>query len=85
MDEDAERLMAEAAAMQFAGGWSLERVAREWERDVGWAEDAVRRALLATIPERVGGLRPSRAELAAERGETRRRLEELQGTLELNP
>lgn len=64
MDDEAAR---EVAAMQFAGGMSIERVAEAWERDTDWVEAAVREAMLQSIPKRRGGLKPSRAEVRAER------------------
>jgi hypothetical protein len=63
MDEPA----AEVAAMQFAGGMSIARVAALWEKDAAWVEEAIRRALLTSIPRRDGGLKVSRAEVRAER------------------
>jgi hypothetical protein len=60
---------AEVAAMQFAGGMSIARLAEEWERDPAWVEAAIRHALLNSIPKRDGGLKPSRAEVRAERSE----------------
>lgn len=80
---DGEALEGEVAAMQFAGGRSMAQVAADWERDIAWAEEAVRRALLRTIPERAGGLMPARDGCREERGRERERLEELQGSLEL--
>lgn len=59
MDDEAA---GEVVAMQFAGGMSIARLAEEWERDAAWVEAAIRRALLATIPQRDGGLKVSRAE-----------------------
>ena len=52
----------EVAAMQFAGGLSIERVAALWERDTDWVEAAIRRALLESIPRRDGGTKLSRSE-----------------------
>lgn len=59
-DEAAAR---EVAAMQFAGGMPIERVAEEWERDAAWVEESIRRALLESIPRRAGGLKLTRVEL----------------------
>ncbi len=57
----------EVAAMQFAGGMSMARVAQLWDRDAEWVEAAVRMALLRTIPIRDGGTKVTRVELRAER------------------
>lgn len=57
----------EVAAMQFAGGMSIEHVASLWDREVEWVEDAVRRELLKFIPRRDGGLKATRTEQRAER------------------
>lgn len=48
--------------MQFAGGMSIARVAEMWERDVEWVEEAIRQALLKSIPKRDGGTKISRAD-----------------------
>lgn len=48
--------------MQFAGGRTIAELAASWERDTGWVEEAVRRALLGYIPRRDGGLKAPRAE-----------------------
>jgi hypothetical protein len=66
MDDQAAR---EVVAMQFAGGMSIARLAESWERDAAWVEEAIRHALLENIPKRDGGLKPSRSEIRAERGE----------------
>lgn len=58
---------AEVAAMQFAGGMTMARVAELWDRDVSWVERAVRDALLRTIPLRDGGTKVTRVEARAER------------------
>ena len=58
---------AEVAAMQFAGGMSIARVADLWEQDPEWVEDAVRRALLGSIPRRDGGTKASRIEARMQR------------------
>lgn len=55
-----DRAAREVAAMQFAGGMSVARVAEMWERDGGWVEAAVREALLGFIPQRDGGLKAPR-------------------------
>lgn len=70
--------MREVVAMQFAGGRSVAELAEEWDRDRGWVEDAIRQALLETIPRRDGGLKSTRAETRAEREEP---AEETQGEL----
>lgn len=57
----------EVAAMQFAGGMSIERVAALWDRDRDWVEAAIRQALLASIPRRDGGTKVSRTEAREER------------------
>lgn len=57
----------EVAAMQFAGGMSIEHVAAEWGRDADWVQAAVRRELLKLIPRRDGGLKASRTESRASR------------------
>lgn len=84
-DAEQEELEGEVAAMQFAAGRSMEQVAVEWERDVAWVEEAVRRALLASIPERVGGLKAARDPGRGERSAARSRLEEMQRRLEWEP
>lgn len=70
----------EIVAMQFAGGRSIEGLAEEWERDRDWIEEAIRQALLESIPERDGGLKVSRREQRAER--TLLTQEDAQGELE---
>jgi hypothetical protein len=60
MDEQAAR---EVVAMQFAGGMSIARLAEDWERDRAWVEEAIRLALLETIPKRNGGLKAPRVEM----------------------
>jgi hypothetical protein len=77
--DDAAR---EVAAMQFAGGMSIARVAEEWERDAAWVESAIRQALLCSIPIRDGGLKVSRKDVRAEHGEEERAAREAQGSLE---
>ncbi|MGA9070539.1 MAG: hypothetical protein WB424_09820 [Terracidiphilus sp.] len=62
-------MAAEVAAMQFAGGLSIARVAELWDRDAEWVEDAVRSAFLEWIPKRAGGLKATRAEAKAARRE----------------
>lgn len=56
-------LAAEMVAMQFAGGESIARLCASWERDAEWVETAIRLALLASIPRREGGMKPSRTEM----------------------
>lgn len=51
----------EVIAMQFAGGMSIARLAQEWELDVIEVESAIRVSLLATIPQRNGGLKVARS------------------------
>lgn len=53
------------AAMQFAGGMSIQRVASLWEKDVDWVVEAIRQALLGSIPRRDGGTKMSRTEARA--------------------
>ena len=84
-DAGSDALSGEVAAMQFAAGRSVADLAEEWEQSTAWVEAAVRRALLAQIPQRDGGLKPSRAESRAERSEEQMRLDALQGRLELGP
>ena len=67
--------------MQFAGGRSIAHLAEEWERSQEWVEQAIRAALLKTIPERDGGLKPPRAEMRAERSEEFELVREAQGRL----
>ena len=78
MEEEAAR---EVAAMQFAGGMSIARVAGEWERDAEWVEQAIRRALLERIPHRDGGLKLSRTERHAALSGERRPAREAQWDL----
>lgn len=56
----------EVAAMQFAGGMSIARIAAQWEREAGWVEESIRVALLEYIPRRDGGLKRSRMEMRAQ-------------------
>lgn len=63
-------------AMQFAGGMSIARLAQDWERSLEWVEQAIREALLATIPQRDGGLKVPRGAVRAERSEE---LEQIRG------
>lgn len=58
-------VVAEVAAMQFAGGMSIAEVIAAWERDQAWVEAAIRRAMLESIPQRDGGLKSSRAHISA--------------------
>lgn len=71
--------------MQFAGGRAMAQIAADWERDIAWVEAAVRRALLSSIPRRVGGLKPSRAEVRNERSEETQAAQALQGSLGWEP
>ena len=64
-----ELAAAELAAMQFAGGRSIGSLAEEWDRSPAWVEEAIRRALLKSIPVRDGGEKPLRAVERAERRE----------------
>jgi hypothetical protein len=64
---DQDNAAAEVAAMQFAGGMSITRVAELWEKDSLWVEGAIRQALLASIPRRDGGTKVSRTDVRAER------------------
>ena len=78
-----DELDGEIAAMQFAGGRSLAQLAVDWDRDIGWVEVAVRRALLATIPQREGGLKPAREVGRRERREEASNAMEQQGVLNM--
>jgi hypothetical protein len=69
--------------MQFAGGRSIAQLAEEWQRDGAWVEESVRRALLASIPRRDGGLKPSRAEVRADRSGELAGIRDAQGELDL--
>lgn len=66
--------------MQFAGGLSIAQIAEAWEKDAEWVEAAIRRALLESIPRRLGGLKASRSEVRAERKD-RAAVGETQGEL----
>lgn len=72
---------AQVVAMQFAGGMSIAELAAVWERDLEWVESAIRRAVLATIPERDGGLKAPRAEVRAVRHEDLEASRDAQGVL----
>lgn len=63
--EDSEA--AQVAAAQFAGGMAIAAIAEHWDRDAVWVEEAIRHALLESIPRRDGGLKASRTEMRAER------------------
>lgn len=78
VDDQAAR---EVAAMQFAGGMSIERLAEEWERDRAWVEESIRLALLEFIPKRDGGLKVPRTEARAERSGELGAVREAQGAL----
>ncbi len=55
--------------MQFAGGRSVADVAALWERDEQWVLDAIRAAILASVPVRDGGTKTPRSiERAARSG-----------------
>jgi len=71
--------------MQFAGGMSIARLTEAWERDAAWVEAAIRQALLASIPQRDGGLKPPRAEVRAARNEEAEGLRGTQRVLGLWP
>jgi hypothetical protein len=73
MDDKAAR---EVVAMQFAAGSSIAGLAEDWEREPEWVEQAIREALLATIPQRDGGLKVPRGAVRAERSEE---LEQIRG------
>jgi hypothetical protein len=73
----------EVVAMQFAGGWSIARLAEEWARSPEWVEESIRRALLAHIPRRDGGLKVSRTEVRLQRSEDLLAIRGAQGKLEL--
>jgi hypothetical protein len=79
-NDDAAR---EVVAMQFAGGMSIAQLAEDWERDTAWVEDAIRRALLETIPQRDGGLKVPRTEARASRTEELEAIRRAQGVLDL--
>ncbi|HEX5236146.1 MAG TPA: hypothetical protein VFW25_12545 [Silvibacterium sp.] len=78
-----EESAGEVAAMQFAGGMSIARLAEEWERDAAWVEEAIRRALLAAIPQRDGGLKTPRELARTERSEELQTVSGAQGKLNL--
>jgi hypothetical protein len=78
-----DQAAGEVVAMQFAGGMSIAQLATDWERDTAWVEDAIRRALLATIPQRDGGLKVSRSEARAARSEELEEIRDSQGMLDL--
>jgi hypothetical protein len=82
--DDSDAAAREVVAMQFAGGMSIARLAEAWERDAGWVEESIRRALLETIPQRDGGLKVPRAEARAERSEELEAARGVQGELDLN-
>lgn len=64
-----EEVAAEVAAMQFAGGMSIARVAALWEKEAEWVEASIRQALRAAIPRRDGGTKMSRTEARAARSD----------------
>ena len=68
--------------MQFGGGMSIAQVGALWERDADWVEDAVRQALLKSIPVRDGGTKVSRAEARAERLEATTTVDAVQTALD---
>ena len=70
-------LAGEVAAMQFAGGMTVDDVAILLERDPEWLLEAIRQALLRMIPVRDGGTKRTRAELQAMRRRTGNAQEEL--------
>ncbi len=61
----------EVVAMMFAGGRSIAGLAEEWECEADDVEEAIRLALLESIPKRDGGLKESRRDVRAERSSTR--------------
>ncbi len=71
----------EVVAMQFAGGRTIAHLATEWERSAEWVEDAIRMALLESIPKRDGGMKLSRSEARAQRSEDLQGIREAQTTL----
>lgn len=73
---------AEVAAMQFAGGMPVERVAALWDRDEAWVLKSVRMALLGSIPKRDGGLKITRTEARAARRGVKREAGPEQAALE---
>lgn len=77
MDDSAR----EVAAMQFAGGMAIAQIAEHWERDASWVEEAIRQALLKSIPKRDGGLKAPRAEMRGVRSEEIEALREVQQKL----
>jgi hypothetical protein len=70
--ESEDKAAREVAAMQFAGGSSIESIAEHWERDAEWVAKAIREALLKTIPQRDGGLKLPRAALRAREAQEER-------------
>lgn len=67
MESELDEAAREVVAMQFAGGRSIAGLAEEWERDADWIEEAIRQALLESIPKRAGGLKVPRKQERAER------------------
>lgn len=76
MESETDKAARAVVAMQFAGGMSIARLAQDWERSLEWVEQAIREALLATIPQRDGGLKVPRGAVRAERSEE---LEQIRG------
>ncbi len=75
--------LCELAAMQFAGGMTIEQLARLWERDGDWVEKAIRRTLLAQIPRWAGGMKAARSVTRADRSGESELVRRMQGVLEL--
>jgi len=76
-----DKAAREVAAMQFAGGESIEWIAAHWERDAAWVAQSIREALLVHIPQRDGGLKLRRTVSRAERSGELQAAKELQQAL----
>lgn len=81
MPQDADDAAGEVAAMQFAGGMTIAEVAAQWDREPRWVEQAIRNALLASIPRRDGGLKAPRVEQRAGRSDEAQAALAAQGVL----
>lgn len=80
-DKFGEDAAQEVAAMQFAGGSTIARLAEEWEHDAEWVEDAIRKALLAYIPRRDGGSKITRKDVRKQRSQQLQEVQTAQGKL----
>lgn len=78
---DAELGIAQVVAMQFAGGRLIAQLAEEWERDAAWVEEAIRRALRETIPQRNGGMKVSKRAASRARSAQAAKRREAQASL----